>query len=103
MDSKIKIKFSPENVFNNIYERKSLKIMLTRLRIFNIVITIFGKELFENETDSSTTFLFSFRRSWSMLSSKIKTYLKTYLKTKEDNAKNDEEEKRRMASPRKCL
>ena len=29
-----------------------------------------------------------------MISSTIKTYLKTYLKTKEDNAKNDEEEKR---------
>ena len=68
--------------------------MLTRLGIFNFVITIVGKELFENETDCSTTFLFSFRRSWSMLSSIIKTYLKTYLKTKEDNAKNDEEEKR---------
>ena len=29
-----------------------------------------------------------------MISLTIKTYLKTYLKTKEDNAKNDEEEKR---------
>ena len=81
--------------------------MLTRLGIFNFVITIVGKELFENETDNSTTFLFSFQifsvRSWSDISSTIKTYLKTYLKTKEDNAKNDEEEKRRMASPRKCL
>ena len=31
--------------------------MLTRLGIYNIVITIVGKELFENETDDSTTFL----------------------------------------------
>ena len=30
--------------------------MLTRLGIYNIVITIVGKELFENETDNSTTF-----------------------------------------------
>ena len=50
----------PENVFNNIYEKKSLKITLIRLGIFNIVITIVGKELFENETDNSTTVLFSF-------------------------------------------
>jgi hypothetical protein len=64
--------------------------MLTRLGIFNFVITIVGKELFENETDNSTTFLFSF----SMISSTIKTYLKTYLKKKEDNAKNYEEENR---------
>ena len=28
-----------------------------------------------------------------MMSSTLKTYLKTYLKTKEDKAKNDEEEK----------
>ena len=56
-----------------------LKIMLTRLGIFNFVITIVGKELFEDN------FFFSFQifsvRSWST----IKTYL-TYLKTKEDNA-----------------
>ena len=55
------------------------------------VITIVRKELFENETDTSTTFLFSFQRSWPMLSSTIKTYLKTYLKTKEGKAKNYEE------------
>ena len=59
------------------------------LGIFNFVITIVGKEQFENETDNSTTFLFSFQifsvRSWSMISSTIKTYLKAYLKTKEDN------------------
>ena len=39
-----------------IYEKKSLKIMLTRLWTYNFVITIVGKELFENETDNSTTF-----------------------------------------------
>ena len=44
------------NVFNNIYKKKSLKIMLTRLGTYNFVITIVGKELFENETDNSTTF-----------------------------------------------
>ena len=83
-----------------IYEKKSLKIMLTRLGIFNLfnsVIPIVGKELFESETDNSTTFLFSFQifsvKSWSIISSTIKTYLKTYLKTKGDNDKNDEEEK----------
>ena len=80
-----------------IYEKKSLKIMLTRLGIFNFVITIVGKEQFENETDNSTTFLFSSQifsvRSWSMISSTIKAYLKTYLKTKGDNDKNDEVEK----------
>ena len=68
--------------------------MLTRLGIINIVITIVGQELFEKETDSSTTFQIFSVRSWSMISLTIKTYLKTYLKTKEDNAKNDEEEKR---------
>ena len=41
---------------NNIYKKKSLKIMLTRLGTYNFVITIVGKELFENETDNSTTF-----------------------------------------------
>ena len=61
--------------------------MLTRLGIFNFVILIVGKELFENETNNSTTFLFS---HFKMISSTMKTYLKTYLKTKEDNAKNDE-------------
>ena len=30
--------------------------MLTRLWTYNFVITIVGKELFENETDNSTTF-----------------------------------------------
>ena len=30
--------------------------MLTRLGTYNFVITIVGKELFENETDNSTTF-----------------------------------------------
>ena len=30
--------------------------MLTRLGTYNFVITIVGKELFENETDKSTTF-----------------------------------------------
>ena len=30
--------------------------MLTRLGIYNIVITIVGKELFENESVNSTTF-----------------------------------------------
>ena len=39
-----------------IYEKKSLKIMLTRLGTYNFVITIVRKELFENETDNSTTF-----------------------------------------------
>ena len=39
-----------------IYVKKSLKIMLTRLWTYNFVITIVGKELFENETDNSTTF-----------------------------------------------
>ena len=33
-------------------------------------------------------------RSWSMISSTIKTYLKTYLKRKKDKDKNYEEEKR---------
>ena len=36
-----------------IYVKKSLKIMLTRLGIYNIVITIVGKGLFENESDNS--------------------------------------------------
>ena len=51
-----------------------MKIILTR--IFNFVTTIVEKEIFENETENSTTFLFSFQRSWSMMSSTIKTYLK---------------------------
>ena len=68
--------------------------MLTRLGIINIVITIVGQELFEKETDSSTTFQIFSVRLWSMISSTIKTYLKTHLKRKEDKDKNDEEEKR---------
>ena len=34
-----------------IYEKKSLKIMLTRLGIFNFVITIVEKEIFKNKTE----------------------------------------------------
>ena len=58
------------------------------------VITIVRKELFEIILNN---FLFFIQiisvRSWSMISSTIKTYLKTYLKRKEDKDKNDEEEK----------
>ena len=51
------------NVFNNIYEKKSLEtnLMLTRLGIF--VKTIDRKELFENKTDNSTTFFSYFKYS----------------------------------------
>ena len=45
-----------KNVFNNFFEKKSLKLILTRLGIFNFVLIIVEKELFENETDNSTTF-----------------------------------------------
>ena len=69
-----------KNVFNNIYEKKSLEIMLT---IF--VITIVRKELFEIIL---TTQQLSFLHSYILCKivvydqSTIKTYLKTYLKRK---------------------
>ena len=45
-----------KNIFNNFYEKKSLKLILTRLGIFNFVLIIVEKELFENETDNSTNY-----------------------------------------------
>ena len=80
------------NVFNNIYEKKSLEIMLT---IF--VITIARKVLFEIRlTTQQLPFLHSNILCKIVVNdqSTIKTYLKTYLKRKEDKDKNDEEEKR---------
>ena len=59
------------------------------------VITIVRKELFEIILNNFLFFIQIFSvRSWSLISSTIKTYLKTYLKRKEDKDKNDEEEKR---------
>ena len=81
-----------------IYEKKSLKIMLTRLGIFNLTMSyqLSGKNYLRMRLTTQPLF-FSFQifslGSWSMISSTIKTYLKTYLKTKGDNDKNDEEEK----------
>ena len=37
--------------------------ILTRLGIYNVVITIVWKELFENKTDNSTTFFSYFKYS----------------------------------------
>ena len=59
-------------LINNFYEKKSLKLILTRLGIFNFVLIIVEKELFENETDNS----------------KLKTYLKDIFEDKRGQSQN---------------
>ena len=76
-----------------IYEKKSLKIMLTRLGIFNLTLSyqLSGKNYLKVRLTTQQLFFSSFQIfsviSCSMIFSSIKTYLETYLKTKEDNAK----------------